>query len=1154
MLTLTPELLQPLTRQQQQANTSRDAAQVTADWIAQQGIPCMVAFLNGGVIPDVVTGGGLPFDPDWEAWFAQTAWDVVMQTGMCAATDNPTGHDTLIIPLDDANNRMGAIWAHTRADDLAGLLMASMLLNARLSALSINGRMTQTLTGIDQLSRSLTRVLDESELWAQVRDNLSSLLEATSAFVGLYDGVHDQLRFPLVIEHDTVVSYNAIALRGVSRAVVGYGREVYFEDILQETARLHSLGINPSVPEPGGDARSWLGVPLRNRAAEVIGLIAIQHIAPRAFSERELTLLLSLAAQVSLTLDNLHLQTLERERRLLAEALMEMGQLITTVHDYADVFERLFEQLYRIVPYDSASIWLPNEDERTLSLSATHDAQQFAGEITLHIDTYPALQRVQQAAQPLIVAALNSAKSSNFPLLPEAQSWLLIPLTVRGQLFGIVLLGHMQPNRYDEQDASAAYALVRQGAITVENILLNSQRQSSVALVSQRSRRLASVNRITAVISSALAQDMILALAVEMLPELMDSAHCTVFMFEDQDAVIYAEAPTTESIGTRTRRDTSMVFDALVRYPTAVIVPDVESEDVDENTRAIYAPANARTVLMAPLATQRGVIGGISVERSDHTHVFTEEERDTFLTIAGQIALALNNAELYHDAVSANRLKSEFLANISHELRTPLNAIIGYSDMLLQGIYGDLTAQQLDRLGRVNNSGKHLLGMIDNVLALARIEAGRVNFSLEPTALHDLLRQSCDDVGARAQEKHLTITLQPDDEQLQIMADRAALGQIIGNLLDNAIKFTHEGGIEIRFSRLSLHHNVALFGAAPPADMTIPDGEWVAINIADTGIGIKPEHQQIIFDEFRQADGSTMREYGGAGLGLALARRLLTLMNGFIWLKSETGVGSTFTILLPIAETLLDTTEDRAATGGFVLLARDANMIARVRQAVHDDTIDWLETTRVAQFLNYARRTQPAALLVDIGAPVNAIWRLISIIKQDPATGAIPLLLLTEAQGHVSSVHLRLLDALSAETGIDRLLTVSLRIAHPSARDAIVLIGEAGSSFAPSLQRAGFSASVMRAADLNPEQMRRQPPALMVVDLTASPVGGLELMRRMGADPLLAEIPIIALVPPDGEDHPQRERIGEWLVGLHERSLSAEIGVALASQPVRRRV
>jgi signal transduction histidine kinase/CheY-like chemotaxis protein len=1153
MLTLTPELLQSLSRAQQQAQSPRDAAQATADWIAQQGIPCMVAFLNGGVMPDVVTGGGLPFDPDWEAWFAQTAWRADMQPGLCAGSDNPTGHDTLLIPLDDeAGNRLGSVWAHTRADDLTGLITSAALLNARLSVLTISGRLAQTLTGIDQLSRGLTRVLDESELWAQMRDHLASLFEATSAFVGLYDSGRDQLRFPLVIEHDTLVSYGSMALRGVSRAVVGYGREVYFEDLLQETARLHSLGINSSVPEPGGDARSWLGVPLRNRAAEIIGLVAVQHIAPRAFSERELTLLLSLAAQVSLTLDNLRLLALERERRLLAEALMEMGQLVTTVHDYADVFERLFEQLYRIIPYDGASMWLADELGQTLGLSATHDAQQFAGDLTLYMDTYPALQRVQQALQPLITAELASSKGSPFPLLSDAQSWLAVPLTVREQFFGVVVLAHLQPERYDEHHASAAYALVRQGAITVENILLNNQRQSSLSLVNQRSRRLASINRVTAIISSALAQEMILTLSVEMLPELMDASHCTVFMFEDQDAVIYAEAPATDSTGVRTRRNTSTVFDALVRYPTAVIVPDIESEDVDDNTRTIFTQTGARTVLMAPLATQRGVIGGISVERSDHAHAFTEDERDTFLTIAGQIALALNNAELYRDAVSANRLKSEFLANISHELRTPLNAIIGYSDMLLLGIYGDLTTQQLDRLGRVNSSGKHLLGMIDNVLALARIEAGRVNFSLETTPLHDLLRQCCDDVGARAQEKTLTITLHADDEQFHITADRAALGQIIGNLLDNAIKFTHEGGITIRFNRVSIHNSVTLYGTPPPDDMTIPDGEWVAIDIADTGIGIKPEHQRIIFDEFRQADGSTMREYGGAGLGLALARRLLTLMNGFIWLKSEMGVGSTFTILLPMVEATDEADRD-LPTGGFVLLARDAQMSERVRQAVHDDSIAWLDTTRVAHFLNAARRSQPAALLIDVGAPVNALWRLISIIKQDPATGALPLLLLTEAQGHISSVHLRLLDVLSAETGIDRLLTVSMRIAHPSARDAILLIGEAGSSFAPSLQRAGFAASVVRAAELNPEQMRRQPPALIVVDLTASPVGGLELMRRMGSDPVLAEIPMIALVPPDTDDQQQRQRIGEWLSGLHERSLSAEIGVALTSQPVRRR-
>ncbi|MBE0691436.1 MAG: HAMP domain-containing histidine kinase, partial [Anaerolineae bacterium] len=298
-----------------------------------------------------------------------------------------------------------------------------------------------------------------------------------------------------------------------------------------------------------------------------------------------------------------------------------------------------------------------------------------------------------------------------------------------------------------------------------------------------------------------------------------------------------------------------------------------------------------------------GVIGAISVERRDGTRGFTADERDTLLTIAGQIALARTNADLYQQAVSANRLKSEFLANISHELRTPLNAIIGYSDMLLQSIYGELNPQQTDRLSRVFNSGKQLLGMIDNLLGLARIDAGRVTMTLEPVSLVSLLSGITQEFAERAQEKNLSLTLdsKADNGDIYALGDREALSQIYHNMLDNALKFTSEGGITVQIDRLWVENGRLNTGAghsAPP--IKLEDGEWAVVSVQDTGIGIKPEHQSLVFEEFRQGDGSTVRQYGGSGLGLALARRMLDLMNGHIWLESTGSRGSTFTTLLPL--------------------------------------------------------------------------------------------------------------------------------------------------------------------------------------------------------------------------------------------------------------
>ncbi|MCA9908082.1 MAG: HAMP domain-containing histidine kinase [Anaerolineae bacterium] len=422
-------------------------------------------------------------------------------------------------------------------------------------------------------------------------------------------------------------------------------------------------------------------------------------------------------------------------------------------------------------------------------------------------------------------------------------------------------------------------------------------------ILRQRSQRLASVNRITSVITAALAQDDVLSLAVELLTDLLEVDHCGVFIFEDDQAVLTMEYPEVDKGATlRIPLENSATLAMLVHYQTAVIVPDLTVAE-DRFDTALHARSSVHTALIAPLTAPHGVIGAISIERRDKNHSFINDERDTLLTIAGQIALARNNADLYQQAVSANRLKSEFLANISHELRTPLNAIIGYSDMLLQGIYGNLNDQQIDRLSRVYNSGIQFLAMIDNLLGLARIEAGRIKMTIAPIPLVEMLTSILQEFTERANEKGLSLALHhaAGSETIYALGDKEALSQIYHNLLDNALKFTREGGIAIQIDQLEVQN-----GQFSATDLVSPfaleDGAWAVVSIRDTGIGIRPEHQAIVFEEFRQGDGSTVREYGGSGLGLALARRMLDLMGGYIWLESVEASGSTFTTLLPLVQ------------------------------------------------------------------------------------------------------------------------------------------------------------------------------------------------------------------------------------------------------------
>ncbi len=278
--------------------------------------------------------------------------------------------------------------------------------------------------------------------------------------------------------------------------------------------------------------------------------------------------------------------------------------------------------------------------------------------------------------------------------------------------------------------------------------------------------------------------------------------------------------------------------------------------------------------------------GGLVVYRRSRGK-FPDRVVSILQTFAAQSVLAIQNARLFREIQDksreleiASQHKSQFLANMSHELRTPLNAIIGFSDVLLEKMFGDLNEKQEEYLTDILTSGQHLLALINDVLDLSKIEAGKFELEREPLDLPPLLEGSLVVVRERALAHGITISLDMSDDIQTINADERKVKQIIFNLLSNAIKFTPDNGkVGIRAKKLDGHIEVAV---------------W------DTGIGISEEDQKLIFEEFQQADQGLTDKTEGTGLGLALTRKLVELHGGRIWVESVPDSGSTFTFILPI--------------------------------------------------------------------------------------------------------------------------------------------------------------------------------------------------------------------------------------------------------------
>ncbi len=323
--------------------------------------------------------------------------------------------------------------------------------------------------------------------------------------------------------------------------------------------------------------------------------------------------------------------------------------------------------------------------------------------------------------------------------------------------------------------------------------------------------------------------------------------------------------------------------DTAVAIATRVLVSS--AHDPNRIQHAHVATSPLPYVAHIPLSARGRAVGLLSAYFKQQRDI-SETEARALRTIARLVSVAKENADLVSELRDnnlqlerANRLKSEFLASVSHELRTPMNAIIGYTKLMLDGLDGDLTEQQIADLQRVAQAADNLLGLINGLLDLAKIEAGKMELNAEEVDIRAVIEEVIELIRPQADAKGLALEMDMPLAMPAAFADRARVRQVLVNLAANAVKFTERGSVTV---------------AAQSAD------GWITLAVQDTGVGISPEAVTYIFDEFRQADSSTTRKYGGTGLGLAISKRLVGLHGGRLWVDSVLGQGSVFRFTLPV--------------------------------------------------------------------------------------------------------------------------------------------------------------------------------------------------------------------------------------------------------------
>jgi signal transduction histidine kinase len=466
-----------------------------------------------------------------------------------------------------------------------------------------------------------------------------------------------------------------------------------------------------------------------------------------------------------------------------------------------------------------------------------------------------------------------------------------VPMLRQDVAIGTIAATRREVGGFTGDEIALLRTFADQAVIAIENVRLFKELEARTQDLTRSVGELRALSEVGQAISSTLDLETVLTTIVSRAVQLSGLDGGVVFEYDDT-AEEFIHRVATEGGGvlaaarraTRVRKGEGVVGQtAIAREPAQVqdiAVPGAYESRLREN----LIESGVRAILAVPMVREGELIGCLVVSRNTPGE-FPTETIDLLRTFATQSALAIQNARLFREIEIKSRQlevasqhKSEFLANMSHELRTPLNAIIGFSEVLTDRMFGELNEKQEEYLKDIYSSGTHLLSLINDILDLSKIEAGRMELELTdfhlPTALDNALTL----VRERAGRRSITLQMSVDDRLGQIRADERKIRQVVLNLLSNAIKFTPEGGrIEV--------------GAVPR------DG-FMEVSVSDTGIGIAPEDQEKVFEEFRQV-GTAAKKVEGTGLGLTLCRKFVELHGGRIGVKSRVGVGSTFTFTIP---------------------------------------------------------------------------------------------------------------------------------------------------------------------------------------------------------------------------------------------------------------
>jgi CheY-like chemotaxis protein/nitrogen-specific signal transduction histidine kinase len=481
------------------------------------------------------------------------------------------------------------------------------------------------------------------------------------------------------------------------------------------------------------------------------------------------------------------------------------------------------------------------------------------------------------------------------------------------------------------------------------------------------------------------------------------------------------------------------------------------------------------------------------------------------MTLGNAAAVSLDNARLYEEQRQAteklrevDKLKSQFLANMSHELRTPLNSIIGFSRVILKGIDGPITDLQQQDLSAINSAGQHLLNLINDVLDISKIEAGKMELALEENVnLFDLLNSAMSYAVGLTKDKPIKLVKDYTSDLSSVRADPTKLRQVVINFLSNASKFTEQGSITLK-----------------AAQQIGPDGKpEVKVSVIDTGVGIAPEDQVRLFQAFTQVDGSLTRKVGGTGLGLSISKRLVEMHGGRVELESTVGVGSIFSVILPLPYVQLPEIPHLEGERTILAIDDDRQVINLYERYLNGQGYHVIPLTIPDQAVEKAKELKPYAITLDIMMPNRNGWQILEALKSDPQTRDIPVIVCSIVDNQDKGFSLGAADYLTKPILQDDLIHALARLnGDGSIRDVLVIDDDEDDlRLVQKILQDGDLYQV-RTANGGPQGLaaiHEKPPHAIILDLMMPELDGFSLLETIRSDTNLRDIPVVIFTAGD---------------------------------------